>query len=59
MSAARIHLPLSPLDNLLPPNYTCAAIYLPFKPRVRLEEAFEILQDGWHKTFVQFALAQR
>ena len=53
MSAARIHLPLSPLDNLPPPNYTCAAIYLPLKSGVRPEEAFEVLQDGLHKTFVQ------
>ena len=53
MSSATIHVPLSPLDHLPPPNYTCTAIYLPLKPGTSPVEAFEVLQDGLYKTFTQ------
>ncbi|MCJ1356955.1 MAG: hypothetical protein MMC33_006951 [Icmadophila ericetorum] len=53
MSSATIRFPLSPLDHLPPPNYTCSTFYLPLKPGIRPVEAFEVLQEGLHKTFAQ------
>ncbi|KAL9124056.1 MAG: hypothetical protein Q9217_006577 [Psora testacea] len=53
MGSATIHLPLNPLDHSPPPNYTCSTCYLPLKPDVNPDEAFRVLREGLHKTFVQ------
>lgn len=52
MNSATIHLPLNPLDHSPPPNYTCSTCYLPLKAGVSPSEAFHVLQEGLHRTFV-------
>lgn len=48
-----IHIPLTPLDHAPPKNYSCSLNYLPLKPGVTPERAFEILHEGLHRAFVQ------
>lgn len=52
-SAKLIHVPLSPLDHIPPQNYVKIGLYLPLRPGVRAEDAFQNLQDGLHRSFMQ------
>jgi trichothecene 3-O-acetyltransferase len=53
MNSGVIHTPLTPLDHLPPGNYTCSVSYLSLKSGISHSQAFEILQEGLHKTFMQ------
>ncbi|CZR67866.1 uncharacterized protein PAC_17765 [Phialocephala subalpina] len=53
MDTTASHIPLSPLDHALPGNYTCTVCYLPLKPDVSFSKAFEFLQEGLQRIFVQ------
>lgn len=53
MALDTIRIPLSPLDHVPPRNYVSTVAYLPLQPHVSPAHAFEILQQGLHKTFVQ------
>ncbi|KAL2203582.1 hypothetical protein CC79DRAFT_1062438 [Sarocladium strictum] len=46
------HITLSPLDHIPPQNYVKIALYLPLKPSIKPEEAFEFLQQGLKRTFI-------
>lgn len=53
MDSKPIHIALNALDHLPPPNYPNAILYLPLKARVSPKEAFNVLQWGLQRTFVQ------
>lgn len=53
MSSTTVHIPLTPLDHAPPGNYSCSLSYLPLKPGVSPAQAFEVLREGLHRTFVQ------
>ncbi len=48
-----INIPLNPLDHLPPHNYTASVLYLSLKHGVSTEDAFLLLQEGLHRTFLQ------
>jgi hypothetical protein len=48
-----IHIPLTPLDHAPPKNYSCSLSYLPLKPTTTPQQAFSILLEGLHRTFIQ------
>ncbi|ROT41105.1 hypothetical protein SODALDRAFT_396768 [Sodiomyces alkalinus F11] len=50
---AELHIPLTPLDHAPPGNYSCSLSYLPLQPGVSPKQAFQLLQEGLHRTFVQ------
>ena len=53
MDSRPIHFTLNALDHLPPPNYPNIILYLPLKGSVSPKEAFNVLQWGLHRTFVQ------
>ncbi|ORY03472.1 hypothetical protein BCR34DRAFT_573489 [Clohesyomyces aquaticus] len=53
MGSTTVHIPLTPLDHAPPKNYSCSLSYLPLKPGVSPLQAFEVLREGLHRTFVQ------
>ena len=53
MASKTSHVDLNALDHLPPPNYSNAILYLPLKADVGAETAFELLQQGLQKTFIQ------
>ncbi|KAL2807726.1 hypothetical protein BJX63DRAFT_61493 [Aspergillus granulosus] len=52
-STGTVHIPLSPLDHAPPGNYSCSLNYIPLKPGVTPKQAFDVLHEGLHRTFVQ------
>ena len=53
MSEPEIHISLTPFDHCVPRAYYNGAIYLPLKAGVTYAEAFELLQQGLHFTFLR------
>jgi trichothecene 3-O-acetyltransferase len=53
MALEPIHTPLNALDSLPRTNYSNIILHMPLKSNVSHEEAFNVLQEGLHRTFVQ------
>ncbi|KAJ3532689.1 hypothetical protein NM208_g8328 [Fusarium decemcellulare] len=48
-----IETPLSPIDHAAPRHYCAFRFYLPLKPGVTPESAYQVLHEGLHRTFTQ------
>lgn len=48
-----IHESLSPFDHCVPRCYYNTALYLPLKPNVLPQQAFNLLQEALHHVFVR------
>jgi hypothetical protein len=53
MASAQRCISLNALDHLPPPNYANAILYLRLNSNVSPKSAFEVLQEGLHRTFIQ------
>jgi trichothecene 3-O-acetyltransferase len=53
METAQVHIPLTPLDYHVPKAYPFAIYYLPLKSGPNTTQAFELLHEGLHRTFLQ------
>lgn len=48
-----IHVPLSPLDHVMPPTYPRVGLYIPLKPNANPAEIFRELHEGLRQTLIQ------
>lgn len=53
MGSISANIPLTPLDHAPPGNYSCSLSYLPLRPGVDPSQAFDVLHEALHRTFVQ------
>ncbi|KAI0157185.1 hypothetical protein GGR52DRAFT_565584 [Hypoxylon sp. FL1284] len=53
MATKTVHVTLNPIDHFPPGNYATFSFYLPLKHGVTYDEAYAVLQEGLHRTFVQ------
>ncbi|SPO04421.1 uncharacterized protein DNG_07106 [Cephalotrichum gorgonifer] len=51
--AETIDIPLTPVDHAPSRQYCAFLFYIPLKPGIKPRQAFGILQEGLHRTFVQ------
>ncbi|KKK20300.1 hypothetical protein ARAM_002424 [Aspergillus rambellii] len=49
----QVHIPLTPFDHCVPRAYYNGAFYLALKSGVTAAEAFAVLHEGLHRTFVR------
>lgn len=53
MRQSTFSIPLGPFDHSPPRNYTASITYIPLKSTQSYEAAFQVLQEGLHRTFIQ------
>lgn len=53
MTSTQIHIPLTAFDHAVPRAYYNGAFYLSLKSGVTADEAFKLLHEGLHRTFIK------
>ena len=53
MSTTQVHIPLTPFDHCVPRAYYNGAFYLSLRSSVTSTEAFQLLHEGLHRTFLR------
>jgi hypothetical protein len=53
MDSEEIHISLTPFDHCVPRAYYNGAFYLPLKSGVTYAQAFKVLHEGLHRTFIR------